>query len=396
MKILIIEDAAEMGGVQHSTLNLLRESINDSGNNFMLFVPEKGLLFQEVSKLGIDVHVYGGFLSRSTSISIWNDYFRMPNIYGLWINYLNGFRNYQKLKKALILRDFRPDVILTKGMKSHIPGSRLARTLSCPVVWHMQDFITDSYFGLYRKVFSFLVRRFATGIIADGTPILQHLSRKVQRKGLVVFNGISVNKFYRPREKDILKNNLGFNSEDFLIGNVARIVPWKGQLDIVKAFMGLSRDFPNIKLLLVGSPLFGKEDYFHTIKKYIVKNGLDGKVILTGYLNNLEDVYAALDLFVYSSIEKDTCPLSLISSLSAGNPLIVGDIDGVREVVEGAPCCEFYSPGSVTDLTEKMKIFISKKKHIENNQNMPYALLKFDNSVYYQNMIQTLQMFVNF
>jgi glycosyltransferase involved in cell wall biosynthesis len=48
-------------------------------------------------------------------------------------------------------------------------------------------------------------------------------------------------------------------------------------------------------------------------------------------------VLAAMELFAFTSVEKDTSPLTLLSAMAAGLPIVAFDIEGVRELVaEGA------------------------------------------------------------
>jgi glycosyltransferase involved in cell wall biosynthesis len=390
MRVLIIEDSVEMGGVQHSTLNLLRESKKDQKNTFVLMVPNLGVLYDNVQLLDVPCFVYNGLQTRSTSISRFNDKLRLPNLVGILNNLIISYLNYKRLSDIVMKEGIKADIILTKGMKSHLPGSRLGREIKCPVVWHMQDFITDSYFGLYRALFSALASKFSSGVIADGSPILDNLSKKVKKKASVVFNGIEVNNFYLPGDKERIKSRLGLKTTDYVIGNVARIVPWKGQLDIVQAFCIVANRFPNLKLVLVGSPLFGKGDYLATIKKYISNNNLQDRVLLLGYVTNLEEVYTSFDVFVYSSVEKDTCPLALLGALAAGNALIVSDIPGVREIVENAPICKFYQLGNLRQLEELLVNQITTDVEISDKENMEFAKLHFDNSVHYRTFMSAL------
>src|ERR1051326_4905098 len=42
---------------------------------------------------------------------------------------------------------------------------------------------------------------------------------------------------------------------------------------------------------------------------------------------------AAMDLFAYTAVEKDICPLALLSAMAAGLPIATFDIEGVRAAI---------------------------------------------------------------
>ena len=85
--------------------------------------------------------------------------------------------------------------------------------------------------------------------------------------------------------------------------------------------------------MLVGAPTFDNDRYQQKLSKLVKDLGLEKKVIFTGFRSDLPQVLAAMDIFAYTSVEKDTSPLSLISAMSCGLPIVSFDIQGVREVI---------------------------------------------------------------
>lgn len=393
MNLVIIEDSVDMGGVQHSTLNFLKESKNDPDINITILLPGNGPLQAYCSQLKINYVLYPEEKKYSSSVSWFGDKLRMPNVVGLFHNYFNTFKKADSFVN--LIKDNSPacDVILTKGMQAHVPGAMAAKKLNVPVVWHVQDYITKNYGGLYRKFFSYLANKHCTHIIADGEPIVNILSNKVQKKSTVVYNGVDVKSFYHPDKKEQHKKELGYNPEEFLIGNVARIVPSKGQLNLVRAFGFVANDIPGARLILVGNPLFGTENYLNTIKAYIEENNLKDKVKITGYINDLTHLYSALDVFVYPATEKDTCPLALLGAMAAGTLVIATRIEGIYEVICQSPDTSFYPKDDVKALAELLKKSYSGNTNSNSNgkANYEYALTHFDNSKYYQSVKTELE-----
>ncbi len=61
--------------------------------------------------------------------------------------------------------------------------------------------------------------------------------------------------------------------------------------------------------------------------------GLNGRIKFAGYRNDTARVLAAMDVFAFTSVEKDTSPLALLSAMSCGLPIVAFEIAGVRELM---------------------------------------------------------------
>jgi len=392
LKILIIEDSAFLGGVQHSTINFLKEAIHDPEIQPVVLIAGEGPLVEICKELSVEHYIYRIPKPISTSILITGTSIRIPNPIAL----LKHLKDIRKIRNNLLQlihqQKINFDLIITKGMISHVPGAQVARAKSRPVIWHVQDYVTARYWGLYRKLFGYLSGRYADLVIADGWPIVEVLGKKAKEKAEVIYNGVDTASFYKPDKKLNLKIQLGFSHEDFIIGHVARIVPTKGQMTLVKAFRQVVLKYPQARLLLIGSPLFGSEDYFLRIKQYIQDHQLGDKVLMPGYVNDLTNAYAAMDIFVYPVEEKDTCPLSILGALAAGAPIIASRIDGIYEVIKDAEDVYFYEKENDKVLALLISELIERGNYPEKAaKNHQYAKEYFDNTIFYQNIKRTMQ-----
>ena len=79
----------------------------------------------------------------------------------------------------------------------------------------------------------------------------------------------------------------------YVIGNLSRITPWKGQLEILLPFIQYSKQNPNAYLLIAGSPLFDRSSYIDTIRKTVVENNISKKVIMPGYEKDIKSFFLA-------------------------------------------------------------------------------------------------------
>jgi glycosyltransferase involved in cell wall biosynthesis len=149
----------------------------------------------------------------------------------------------------------------------------------------------------------------------------------------VVLNGVDVSAFKPGLDGAGVRAGLGIDPGALVIGNAARLTPWKGQRCLLEAFGLLAQAHPQAHLLLVGSALFDSDRYEASLRQGVREMGLEGRVTFAGFRRDLGHVLAAMDLFAYPALEKDTSPLSLLSAMACGLPVVAFDIPGVHEVV---------------------------------------------------------------
>ena len=317
-----------MGGVQHSTLYLVR-NLDSAEWRTIVVCPEDGDLTQACRESGIEVHVLRQPRLWSTSVRVGSA--RLPNpVAWLWDAILIG-RTARRLRRFLL--ECSADLVVTKGLSSHFLGGLASRKLRTPCVWHVQDFISERTFGIYRRAFGCAARFLPEQIIVDGLSIAEQLPQSVRTRINVVLNGVDTKVFRPGLDGTSVRQELGIPSDDLVIGNLGRITPWKGQHHLIEAFASIAADNPNVTLLLVGSPVFDNDTYQRRLLKTVAELGLEGRVKLPGYRHDTANVLAAMDVFAFTSVEKDTSPLALLSAMSCGLPIVSFDIPGARELM---------------------------------------------------------------
>lgn len=329
-KIAFIESVAAMGGVQFSTL-YLAQHLDPSLWGASVICPEEGDLTEACRRDGIQVRLVDQPSLRSTSFRVGKNA-RVPNPFAwLW--------NSQAMLIAArrLARDFqqqRPDLVVTKGLFPHFYGGLAARKLNIPCVWHAQDFISERSLGVYRRYFGLAARVLPDHIIVDGAAIGRQLPSSIQQRISVIHNGVDANIFRPSLDGASVRAELGLPADAFVIGNVARITPWKGQHHLLEAFAQVAHEAPNTYLLFVGDPVFDTDTYQRQLLSLTAKLDLNERVRFAGYRHDIPEVLSAMDIFAFTSVEKDTSPLALLSAMSCGLPIVAFDIEGVRELAE--------------------------------------------------------------
>jgi len=326
--VVFVESAAAMGGVQYSTLYLVR-SLDPTEWRPIVVCPEEGDLTQACRDSGIEVHVLSQPRLWSTSVRVGPA--RLPNPAAwVWDACLVG-RTGRRLRRFLI--QCSAVLVVTKGLSSHFLGGLATRKLRAPCVWHVQDLISERTFGIYRRAFGWAARFFPEQIIVDGLSIAEQLPQSLRPRITVVHNGVNTKHFRPGVDGSGVRRELGIPSDHLVIGHVGRVTPWKGQHYLIEAFAPIARDNPKTTLLLIGSPVFDNDIYQRRLLKTVADLGLEGRVKLPGYRHDMPEVLAAMDIFAFTSIEKDTSPLALLSAMSSGLPIVSFDIAGARELM---------------------------------------------------------------
>ncbi len=326
--VVLVESAAAMGGVQFSTL-YLAQTLDPAQWKLIVLCPEEGDLTRACRHSEIEVHVLPQPRLWSTSIRV--GAVRWPNP-AAWAWDLRLIATAaRRLRRFLI--QCSPDVVMTKGLSAHFLGGLAMRKLRLPCVWHVQDFISEQTMGIYRRIFGLAARWLPDQIIVDGRTIAEQLPRSLQSRITVIHNGVDTNVFRPDLDGVPVRRSLGIPDDHLVMGHVGRVTPWKGQHYLIEAFARIANDHPNLTLLLVGSPVFDNDSYQRRLLSLTAQFDLEDRIKFAGYRRDLPDVLAAMDIFAFTSTEKDTSPLALLSAMACGLPVVAFDIAGVRELL---------------------------------------------------------------
>jgi glycosyltransferase involved in cell wall biosynthesis len=119
-----------------------------------------------------------------------------------------------------------------------------------------------------------------------------------------------------------------------VIGIVGQLTPRKGQLSLIRAFAEVLTQIPRATLLIVGSPLFNRdEQYAALLKKTAQELGLAERVRFTGPRTDVAAVMQALDLVVVNSTAE---PFTLVAleAMACGTPILAAISGGVPELID--------------------------------------------------------------
>lgn len=111
---------------------------------------------------------------------------------------------------------------------------------------------------------------------------------------------------------------------------LSRLVKEKGIYELLEAFKSVKRIVPDAELLLAGD---GEEK--NGIERWVGGNGMEGAVMLLGYVRGKEKgrVMTDADVFVLPTRHGEGCPVAILEAMAAGLPIITTKAGGIPDVV---------------------------------------------------------------
>ena len=124
------------------------------------------------------------------------------------------------------------------------------------------------------------------------------------------------------------RKNLKLEEDDFVILVLAELNKNKNHIQLIKAMSLLKDKYPNIKAIFAGvGPLEEK------IKKQIKENGLEGKISLLGWRNDVKELINLSDVVGLFS-KREGLGKCLLEAMLCGKCVIATNTRGPRELIE--------------------------------------------------------------
>jgi glycosyltransferase involved in cell wall biosynthesis len=112
-----------------------------------------------------------------------------------------------------------------------------------------------------------------------------------------------------------------------VVGNIAALVPHKGQRDLVDAAAIAVREVPDARFLILG-----QGELRDVLERQIRHLHLEKHVLLTGFRPDALSLLKAFDVFVMSSVQEGL-GTSLLDAMACSKPVVATTVGGIPEVV---------------------------------------------------------------
>lgn len=248
-----------------------------------------------------------------------------------------------------IIKEIKPDIVLTYTIKPNIYGGLICRLMSIPCLANITGLGTAvENGGFLQKLTLFLYKislKKAFCVFFQNNENAEYfLNKKIIRGNYKLIPGSGVNlNFY---------NVFEYPSEETIVFLfVSRVMKQKGIDQFLDAACYFKSKYSNVEFHIVG---FCEEDYEDKLDKM----QREGIINYHGMQNDVRVFYKISHCIIHPSYYPEGMSNVLLESAACGRPIITTYRSGCREIVDDGINGYLIEPKNSYDLIEKMEKFI--------------------------------------
>lgn len=324
MRVLYVNQTAQVSGAEHSLLTLLR-GLGDAVEP-VVACPE-GELAAMLREAGVEHRRIAG--TRAS--------FRLHPLHTT-----RGLFDIARSALAVrrLVKRLQPDLVHANTTRAALLALLARDRSGPPVIAHIRDWVPEGRFS--RFVLRTIAGR-ADEIVANSAYVgRQFDGLGARRPVLVVHNPVELSRF-DPAGADGpgVRRELGLEPDAVVLSVIATLTPWKGQDDAIAAFAAIDPPGrPPLALLLAGSAKFAGAGtqydnlaYERGLRAQVEEGGLGERVRFLGERADVPDLLAASDLLLMPSWREAFGRIA-IEAMAMGVPVLATDVGGPPEIVE--------------------------------------------------------------
>jgi len=170
----------------------------------------------------------------------------------------------------------------------------------------------------------------------------------------VVYEGAEIPPRFTAEQRQRARARWGISRSAPLLGCVGVLLPDKGQEWLIRALTGVKKEFPETRLLLAGDgPCRAR------LESLAQELNLADDVIFAGFVKDVENVYAALDLFLLPSFF-EALNNSLLAAMAYEIPSIAFDKGALGEIIENGKSGLLVSGPDVQEISQAARQLLRK------------------------------------
>jgi glycosyltransferase involved in cell wall biosynthesis len=147
----------------------------------------------------------------------------------------------------------------------------------------------------------------------------------------VLYDGVARSLVLPPRGG--ARAELGLPENAFVVAVTGRISDWKGQQVVVRALAHEALAGIGAIGLFAGDAAPGQEHYELELSRLAHELGVEDRLRLVGFRNDVATVLAAADAVAVPSIYEDPLPQSALEAASLGLPVVASKRGGLPEII---------------------------------------------------------------
>ena len=275
---------------------------------------------------------------------------------------------------AEVIRQEQVDLV-----HSHLPDMNFysclgTRWAGCKAVVTYHGPVELSHSRRWRNAFKlWAVRNLATAVVVV-CDFVGHMLVETgfpPDKVIRIYNGINPETFPAKNGRGHLRQQLGLEDGDKLIGMVANVRQTKGYEFFIEAAKQVASCHPKVRFVAVGDidPVLAQPLY-----RLLDELALRQRFHFLGFRDDVPEVLNDLDIFVLSSTAEGF-PLVTLEAMAAGKPVVVTRCGGPQEVVDDGNTGCLVPPGDSQALAAKISgLLTDPRKAAELGANARYKV----------------------
>ena len=354
LNVMFVNSAVEWGGNEKWTIEAA-SGIRESGHNVYLACRWDLIAEKKASKSDIKI-------------------LRLP--------FLNDSDLYTAFKIALSLKKMDIDILVPTLQRDYVLAG-LAAKLHRPTK-------VLARMGIMRRPLS-LKMQIAFRWLFDKLIVNTHAIRDYLSginwfdidKVVVIYNGLRAVPDGAKSLGLNIREKYEISEHEILITGLGRLAHQKRFDLLIKAFSYVALEHPQARLMIVGSG-----ERLDSLKDMAREFSIFEKVIFTGFIDDVNSVLEATDIFALSS-EFEGMPNALLEAMSRAIPLVAFKIPGIAEVIKDRENGLLVDFGDVRGMSEAISVLIQDP--VKEKALGKAALETIRDKFSYQRMIEELE-----
>jgi len=218
-------------------------------------------------------------------------------------------------------------------------------------VFYLGDIPGDTF--VYRRL-TRLAGRLGSAVIVNSDAVKRGLLAHglAERQVKVIYNGVELERFQNAQPLEI-RAERRWDSDDVIVGYVGQFSENKGVEDFVRAAELVLRKDVRCRFVMTG-PLDRENRCLQELREYIVRQGLDDHFAFPGRIEQVERIYAALDIVVVPSRHEDPAPNVNLEAMASGIPVIGTRTGGTPELLADGETGFLVTPENPAEIAERI------------------------------------------
>ena len=139
-------------------------------------------------------------------------------------------------------------------------------------------------------------------------------------KRTVIYDGITFDNINFHADGQTFRKKFNIQPDDFAVGLIGMLIPWKGQEIFMDAAKMLKDKIPNLRMMIIGRAPDECRQFEARLHQRVKNENLDDVVIFTGHQSNMDTIYNGLNIAVSASTSPEPLGTMVIETMVMGRP----------------------------------------------------------------------------